>query len=420
MEIMRFYKQKRILHKYVRWMYELLEDGRFYYLQRSKNIKDLPRYYRKGDKVRYFERMYHCADSFTGKLDPNTGEHRLDRGFFCGDRVCPVCAIKKTIWEYSKLTWQMEHFKEDYTYYFLTLTLPNNPEGFRTEIDLLSSILRDLGDYIGYDQKKDRFRFCTGMYGSYEITKSHYGWHPHLHLVLAYPTKYVESTNTVRKVINGRERVFENGLQLRCGKKSLLISQDTIMQKYIDLVKSKTDVYNERLEDLNFLNIGFQPCYNISDGVNEMSKYLIDFEALESVDDLYIYMRDSYNLRQRVRRGIFRWTPELKKQHREYLDKFNAERNFYFVQSSEAKDYNFAWYKDGYYCSRLVEGVVTIPFTNKSKKVMIVKRLMLRPIYDSSGKPSGYQVKKIKDKVIYDWFKDIQPSFEEFVQIKIE
>lgn len=423
---MRFYKQKRILHKYVRWMYDLLEDGRFYNLQRARKIKDLPRSYKHGDApVRYFERMYHCADTFTGVMDPNTGEHRLERGFFCGDRVCPVCAIKKSLWEYSKLTWQMEHFQEEYTYYFLTLTLPNNPEGFRTEIDLIASVLTELSRYVGYDERNrgGRFKFCSGLYGSYEITKSHHGWHPHLHLVLAYPKKYVVSTATVRKNIKGRERVFENGLQLRCGKKQLLLSQDSIMQKYIELIRRKTDVYNERLEDLNFLNIGFQPCYNIEQGVNEMSKYLIDFEALENADDLYIYMHESYNLRQRVRRGIFRWTPELKQAHRSFLDDLHDKSNFYFIQSKKEREvhrYQYRWYYGYYVASRFIVSETGIPYTNKKKRIMVIERLKIKPLYDARGKPLKYHIEKLQDQVMYNWFSDLPQNDFEYKQIDMK
>lgn len=418
MEIIRFYKQKRILHKYVRWLYDLLADGRFYKLQCASKIKDLPRHWNYGDQpVRFLERMYHCADSFSGIMDENTGEHKLDRGLFCSHRICPVCSIKKSLREYSKLTWQMEHFQEEYNYYFLTLTLPNNPDGFRTEIDLLSSILKDLGTYIGYPQHKDEFHFCSGLYGSYEITKSGYGWHPHLHLVLAYPKKYVADTKTVTKTIKGRERVFENGLQLRWGKRELLLSQDSIMQKYIELIKKKTDVYNARLEDLNFLNIGFQPCYNIEQGVNEMSKYLIDFEALENADDLFVYMYDSYNLRQRVRRGIFRWTPEVKEAYGAFLGEYKNEKTQILYNSG--KRYQFKWNNGEYIAYRYLWRVRKVPFTDNRQKVLVIRSMRLIPQY-SGSKPSGYTIIKLPDKILRDWYVDCPKLEYEYVQQQLE
>lgn len=407
MEIMRFYKQKRILHKYVRWMYEMLEDGRFYHLQRASNIKDLPKHYVKGEKVRYLERMYHCADNLQGHINYDTGEHTIERGWFCGDRVCPVCQIKKSLWEYSKLTWQMEHFQEEYTYYFLTLTLPNNPDGFRDEINLLSSCLTELGAFLGLArQKRDSVnQLCDGMYGSYEITKSEHGWHPHLHLVLAYPTKFIGDSD-IRTYLDPRthkKRTFVNKLEITNGKKELILSHDAIMHKFIELVKKKTGKYNERLEDLNFLNIGFEPCYNIEQGVNEMTKYLIDFEALETSDDLFTYLFDSYKLTQRVRRGIFRWTPEVKAAHKEFLDKLHKDAIFILYNSTQnVVPCSFTWYGNCFLASSVVIEERPKEFTNQMKKVAVRRSMFLSVTYPKGREPT-YRNFRLTDKLLPNW-----------------
>lgn len=413
MEFIRFYKQKRILHKYVRWLYELTDEGRFQTLPKAKKIKDFPFNWKAedGGKIKYFEKMYHCADTFSADVDFDTGEHTLGHGFFCQDRICPVCCVKKSLKEYSKLTFQMNYFKKDYTYYFLTLTLPNNPDGFRSELDLLSKILTELGDFVGFDHTKRSVQICEGLYGSYEITKSDYGWHPHLHLVLAYPTNYVQSTASVKKTIRGRERVFENGLDLRAGDKSLFLNQDIIMNKYIQLIRKYTDIYDERLEDLNFLNIGFQPCYNIEQGVNEMSKYLIDFEAIQNKDDLFIYIRDSYGKKQRVRRGCFIWTEEVAEAHREFMDRWHLEQNLNFMQLGEAVDpesitrrnvhpAHMFWSYNGFVATYLAEKEYTIPFTSTKKIVFYYHRIKITPCFDSSGAPMGYHVERLPDLLL--------------------
>lgn len=413
MEFIRFYKQKRILHKYVGWLYDLLAEGRFQTLEKAKKIKGIPAHWSSacGRTVKYFEKMYHCADTFSATVDYDTGAHILNHGFFCQDRICPVCCVRKSLKEYSKLTFQMNQFNDRYTYYFLTLTLPNNPDGFRSELDLLSKILTELGDFLGFDHTKRSIQLCEGLYGSYEITKSDYGWHPHLHLVLAYPKEYIVSTATVKKTIRGRERVFENGLSLRSGSKTLFLSQDKIMEKYIQLIRKYTDVYNERLEDLNFLNIGFQPCYNIEQGVNEMSKYLIDFEAIKNKDDLFVYIRDSYNKKQRVRRGCFIWTEEIAEAHREFMDQWKLAQNLNFMQLGEAVGSdqssrrnvhasNIFWHRDGYVACYLAEKEYIIPFTYIKKIVFYYHRIKISPCFDSSGKPSGYRVDRLSDLLL--------------------
>lgn len=409
MEIMRFYKQKRLVHKYVNWMYDLLADRRFYSLERAKHIHDLPAYWVQGDpRVRYLERMYNCASNLSGIMDPSTGKHYIDHGFFCGDRVCPICAIKKSLKEWSKLRWHMESFGDKYTYYFLTLTLPNNQDGFKEEINLLSDILTQLGEFIGYNRRKDMFSFCDGFYGSFEITKSAAGWHPHVHLVLAYPKEYVISTNTVYKKINGRERTFENGLQLRAGKRSLFLSQDNIMQRFIELVKLRTHKYDEALEALPFLNISFMPCYNVDDVSNEMSKYFIDFEALQSADDLFIYMRDIYKLKQRVRRGIFIWSPDVEQQYIKYLDDYHNQINVLY-NTEKCEKFSFRWSGTDYYIAfKYVDKDFPIMFTNKFKKGKVMIRYMIVPLYDSRGKPDRYDIQRLRDLDLPDFYEGIK------------
>lgn len=409
-------------------MYDLVEDGRYYTLEKVKKIADFPspeRYY-PGMKIRHFERMYHCADEFGALVDWNTGEHIIQRGWFCGDRYCPVCTIKRSLQEYSKLTFQMEQFQEEYQYYFLTLTLPNNQDGFREEMDLMKSILRDLGNFFGFDNHKDSLKLCEGLFGSFEITKSDKGWHPHVHLVLAYPKKYIVSSKVHKYVDrNGRQRMFENELVLQCGKKKKILSHESIMQEYIRLIKRKTDKYNERFEDLHFLDICFHPCYNIEDGVNEMTKYLIDFEAIQSADDMFVYIRDSYGMTQRVRRGVFKFTPELKEAHKEYLDKLHeeAEQSFYFIQSDEndqpvKKDICSAqirWFYNYYILSRVIAVIQNVEFTDRKRRVAVLQRIKCE--VDKNG---TVHFERLEDKVLKGWRFDIQYTVPDFVNVRFD
>lgn len=420
MEVEKFYIQKLILHKYVGFMYDLIKDGRFYQLDRAKKIK-LPSKY-EGGPIESFERIYACADTFTAIVNEKTGKHSIRSADYCNDRICPVCTVRKTLKEYGKLSWKLEQLKDDYTFYFLTLTLPNNFEGFGYELKLMKSVLKDLLEFVGYDNQASRFRFCKGVYGSYEIVKKDKGWHPHLHIILAYPKEYIESTKTAHKVIKGKKRVFENGLQLSCGKKSLLLSVDSIMNRYIELIQSKTDIYNERLQDLLFLDIGFQPCYNIEEGVNELTKYMTKFENIETADDLFIFMRDSYNLGQRVKRGIFKWTEEEKEKYKQHIIAFEERENLYFTQSEESYPYNFEYFKGHYYGTRYVLKDVPIPYTSGTQKLYFAKTIKLEPIYDKDRRFVRYEVKhyplrlcknyRYKETVV---FADIS-----FVQCKLE
>lgn len=377
MEVMRFGKQKRLAHKYATWMYHLLAEGRFYDLPQAKEIHDLPKEFHYSDiearDVRYFEKIYHCADVMNGFYNKETGKTVVTDGFFCGTRFCPICAIKKSLREYSKLTYQMEQFQDKYDYFMFTLTLPNNPDGFRDEIKLLSSCLRDLLGYFGFrtDDHKHRI-LCHGAYGSYEITKSDAGWHPHLHLILAFPKEFIVDFKQVSRYYGSRKRNFINKLVISDGVVSRSFDHTSVMNKFIELVKKRNDKYNDRLEDLNFLNIGFEKCYDIEKGRNELSKYLIDFEALEDYNDLYVFMRDAYRIKQRVRRGIFIWTDEWQEKWRS-----NFEESQSFVQSEEDVKVVIVYESCSYYVKYYDTYLEQVPYTNtyKEKSKLVVVKL---------------------------------------------
>lgn len=420
MELIKYYKQKRILHKYVNWLYDLLVDGRFYNTQKCDNIKGVPEegtyfdwmkpkfHNPKKDSVDVvtvplFERMYHCGTHLEGFLNPKTNEAKITTGIFCGDRLCPVCQVRKAIQEYSRLNFAMQEHNDRYTYYFLTLTLPNNFDGFRNEMKLINKILHQLGDFIGYQQNSKRFSFCEGIYGSYEITHKDKGWHPHLHLVLAFPTEYIVSTDTVRKVINGRVRVFENCLKLRCGKRELTLSQDSIMERFIELIQCKTNFYDELLAEKRFFDVGFEPCYNIEDCTNEMSKYLIDFLAIDNKDDLFVFLRDSYRLPHRVKRGCFKQGPEFEERWKAYLDKRHSDESSYFVQSEEFVEVTFKYKYGTYYAWYNFEREEFIPFTNRKHKVSYARVYWL--VQDPGGGPLFWECMpevKLKKYVLLD------------------
>lgn len=374
MEIMRFGKQKRIAHKYARWMYLLLAEGRFQQLPQAKEIKDLPTEFHYSDierhDVRYFERIYHCADVMNGFYNKETGKTVITDGFFCGTRFCPICAIKKSIREYSKITYQMEQFGDKYDYFMLTLTLPNNQDGFREEIKLLSSCLRDLLGFFGFREDNSHC-LCSGAYGSYEITKSEAGWHPHLHLILAFPKDYIVDFVQVTRYDGSRKRNFINKLVISDGAVKRNFDHTIVMNKFIDLVTRRTDKYNDLLENLWFFDIGFEKCYNFEKGRNELTKYLIDFEDLNDYNDLFVFMRDSYRIKQRVRRGIFIWTDEWQEKWRSNFEEIN-------VLSNTGDDVKavIVYESFSYYVKYFDTYLEQVPFTNTFKektKLVVVK-----------------------------------------------
>lgn len=393
---LRYGKQKQILHLYVRWMYELLADGRYYDLPQSKRLKELPEKgtYRRINmpishvhqddadiiRVPYFERMYNCGDRLKGYYNPETKELITTKGWFCNGAFCPVCEVKRAIREYSKLMYRVEKLGDEYEYYMLTLTLPNNEDGFGDELKLYKKCLKDLLFQFGFKEDKSGVQesICVGAYGSYEITKSDKGWHPHLHLLLAYPKKFVKDYQDHLWISRtGKEVYFCDNFEVHGERRAIKLNYDSIVQLWIKYVTKNTDKYNERLEDLNWLDVNFVKVRDLDGGINELAKYLIDFTQIESADDLFIYMRDSYGTKQRVQRGCFRMTPEAKKEYAERMAERHRQENANFIQSEEVVPCAVIWNWNYYVIlyDKLVEEPV--PYTSSNRLVHKIIRVKL-------------------------------------------
>lgn len=406
-EHIRFYQQKRILHKYVRWLYELLADGRFYSLPSAKRIKGLPKEFTyldipmnrrcpetdgnwrryegstkenpKETYVEFFEKIYHCHDTLHGWFNKETQELTVTNALrTCQTRFCPVCEVKKSIREYSKLRYNLDTFGDKYEYFMLTLTLPNNKEGFKEELDIYKKCLSVLFDNFGFYKNEDRGRICEGCYGSYEITVSEEnGWHPHLHIILAYPKEHIKVYKDHTYQDGYKTVHFLDEFVATDGNHIIALNYEKIVKIWVDTVKKYTRKYDDLFSVNEWLSVNFVRIDNIDDGINELAKYLVDFTQIQNKDQLYIYMRDSYGTKQRLRRGVFIWSDEVEEGYKERINELRAERNKDFIQSREVVACSVEW--DDYYNYHVVycDNIqVDVPYT--SLKKWIVKNIVYK------------------------------------------
>lgn len=360
---MRLFQQKRILHKYVRWMYELLADGRFYDLPTSKGIKEIdlpdegsyhagyiPLDRRVKDfktkpiyewRVKYFEEMYHCSDKYSALYDKFSGELLVQSVYHkCNSRWCPVCQVRKSIAEYSKLMFTFNQFGNKYDYFLLTLTLPSNKEGFGDELKLYKKCLTSLFAKFGYNNRDGVEDLCAGAYGSYEITyNEEHGWHPHLHIILAYPKEYIKNYQEHVYLRNNCDKVrYLDEIDIKGVKRNIKFSYDDVVKFWVDCVKAKTDKYNDYFVESakkhykgnEWLDVNFCKIDDLQGGVNELSKYLIDFTQINNADMLYVYMRDAHGTKQRLKRGCFIWSDEMKVAYNDFRNQLASDRKHKF------------------------------------------------------------------------------------------
>ena len=118
---------------------------------------------------------------------------KLKRANFCKDRLCTTCQWRKSMRQYhTSLELAREALRRHPTlrFVFLTLTVPNVPlRGLSGAIDDLFESWQRLS------QRKEVKLAVRGYLRALEVTYNHErdDWHPHIHTVLAVPSKYFKT-----------------------------------------------------------------------------------------------------------------------------------------------------------------------------------------------------------------------------------
>ncbi len=122
----------------------------------------------------------------------------LHMGNFCGDRLCPMCAWRRSLKIFSQISQIMNVIENDYDFLFLTLTVPNCAGcELPDKIDELQEGFRRL---IRHKKFKN---VVKGYFKALEVTKSknrfaYNCFHPHYHVILAVDKSYFKSKDYIR------------------------------------------------------------------------------------------------------------------------------------------------------------------------------------------------------------------------------
>lgn len=130
-----------------------------------------------------FLQYAHGVDD-SGAVDPHG---RLHSANFCRDRLCPMCAWRRTLKIYSQVSQIMFAMGSSFDYLFLTLTVPNCAPCALS--DTISHLFR------GFDRLFKRTRVKSAVQGYFralEVTRNaeNNTYHPHLHIILAVNPDY--------------------------------------------------------------------------------------------------------------------------------------------------------------------------------------------------------------------------------------
>ena len=133
--------------------------------------------------------------SFAYAISPDgvvSEDGKLHSANFCKDRLCPMCAWRRSYKIFGQVSRIMEHIGDKYEYLFLTLTVPSVPAEELTET--ISRLVKAWSNLIRQKPFKTAVR---GFFRALEVTrnndpdsKSYKLYHPHFHVVLAVPKSY--------------------------------------------------------------------------------------------------------------------------------------------------------------------------------------------------------------------------------------
>lgn len=120
----------------------------------------------------------------------HSGAVKLHKAYFCRDKLCPMCAWRRSKKIYNQVYTCVDFLKDDYQFLMLTLTVPN------VSASELSSTITHLNEsfarLIGRVAVK---RICKGYLKCLEITynRKRDDFHPHFHVLLAVGNDYFKS-----------------------------------------------------------------------------------------------------------------------------------------------------------------------------------------------------------------------------------
>lgn len=148
------------------------------------------------------ERCHHCGSFLEFRksiVDMNNEEedYKLCEANFCRERLCPMCAKRRSLKMFGQVSQIVEHIDIDkYDFIFLTLTVPNVSGDVL--LQKISQMQKAFNKLIHYKRFRDA---VAGYFRSLEITynhrknsKSYNTYHPHYHIILVVRKDYFTSS----------------------------------------------------------------------------------------------------------------------------------------------------------------------------------------------------------------------------------
>lgn len=121
---------------------------------------------------------------------------KLQKANFCKNRLCPMCAWRRSLKIFGQVSKIMDYLGDQYHYLFLTLTIKN--VYFE---DLNRTIDEMMRGFKLLMQSKRIKKSVLGAFRGLEVTFNHDdgSFHPHFHIILAVNKSYFHSREYIQK-----------------------------------------------------------------------------------------------------------------------------------------------------------------------------------------------------------------------------
>lgn len=153
--------------------------------------------YKRLEYFRRSERVRSCGSYLEWtKYKVNDEKFHLTSANFCRDRLCPLCAWRRSYKLFGQVSQIMDALEKDYAFLFLTLTVPNV-----TGSELSSKINQMQIAFNRYMRYASIKRAVLGYLRILEITynKNTDTYHPHFHVILCVAPSYFKHKDYIKR-----------------------------------------------------------------------------------------------------------------------------------------------------------------------------------------------------------------------------
>ena len=165
---------------------------------KKKYSKKLAKVYKRIGLEKKANTVGACADCVEYGVYTD-GTARLEKVYFCKDKLCPLCAWRKELKLFNQVSKVVDVLQsQHYKFLFVTLTVRNCPA---TDEELKKVLDEFNAGYTRLMRLQRIKHIVKGAYRAIEVTYNEHTdtFHPHIHLIWVVPRNYFESSDYLKQ-----------------------------------------------------------------------------------------------------------------------------------------------------------------------------------------------------------------------------